>query len=189
MPLVTYLCVFSCLAFLRLFASNYLRHTVRGRRSVELESNGPGTADLELFSRSQRTSPCLWRSVPKAPGQRVYDMLCSDRRVAAAAGMFATGTPMVAMHEERVYVTERQKQQLKRTTGSLRQLNRTVLRELRRIGRPNQTTKRYSDAGVLLETAASQISSLLRFREETLTSARDEPRVLFVTISVIGRGC
>lgn len=41
---------------------------------------------------------------------------------------------MVAMHEERLYVTERQKQQLKRTTGSLRQLNRTVLRELTRIG-------------------------------------------------------
>ena len=44
---------------------------------------------------------------------------------------------MVAMHEERLYVTERQKQQLKRTTGSLRQWNRTVLRELRRIARPH----------------------------------------------------
>ncbi len=126
-------------------------------------------------------------SVPRAPRQSVYDMFCSDRRVAVAAGMSATGTLMAAMHEERVYVTERQKQQLKRTTGSLRQLNRIVLRELRRIGRPNQTTKRYSDAGVLLETAASQIYSLLRFREEILASARDESRVLFVTISVVGR--
>ena len=96
--------------------------------------------------------------------------------------MFATGTPMVATHDERVYVTERQKQQLTRTIGSLRQVNRTVLRELKRMGRPNQTTK-----GVLLETAASQITSLLRFREEILTSAREEPRILFVTVSVVGR--
>jgi hypothetical protein len=94
---------------------------------------------------------------------------------------------MVAKHGEQLYVTKRQKQQITRTTGSLRQVNRTVLRELKRIGRPNQTTKQYSDVGVLLETAASQITSLLRFREEILTSARDEPRILFFTVSVVGR--
>ena len=90
---------------------------------------------------------------------------------------------MVAKHKE-LYVTERQKQQLKRTTGSLRQLNRAVLGELRRLGRPNQTTKRYRDACALLETAASQISALLRFREGILSFARDEPRVIAVKIGV-----
>ncbi len=94
---------------------------------------------------------------------------------------------MIAKHEEQLYVTERQKQQLTRTTGELRQLNRTVLRELRRIARPNQTNRRYRDAGVFLETAASQITTLLRFWEGILTSARDKPRLLVVTVTVIGR--
>ena len=94
---------------------------------------------------------------------------------------------MVAKHEGPLYVTERQKQQIKRTTGSLRQLNRAVLGELRRIVPHNQTNKRYSEVGVLLETAASQITSLLRFREGILSFARDEPRVIAVKIGVAGR--
>jgi hypothetical protein len=94
---------------------------------------------------------------------------------------------VVAKYEGPLYVTERQKQQIKRTTGSLRQLNRAVLGELRRIVRHNQTNKRYSEVGVLLETTASQITSLLRFRQGILSSARDEPRVIVVEISVIGR--
>jgi hypothetical protein len=90
---------------------------------------------------------------------------------------------MVAKHEGPLYVTERQKQQLNRTTSSLRQLNRAVLGELRQIERPNQTNQRYRDAGTLFEMAASQVSALLRFREGILSFARDESRV----ISVVGR--
>jgi hypothetical protein len=94
---------------------------------------------------------------------------------------------MVAKHEKRSYVTERQKQQIGRTTRRLRQLNRVVLDELRQIARYNQTTKRYREVGVLLETAASQITYLLRFREGIVSSARDEPRVIVVSVSVVGR--
>jgi hypothetical protein len=105
------------------------------------------------------------------------DTLEQDRGISAKQSS-RQDTPMVAKHEGLLYVAERQKQQLNRTTGRLRQLNRAVLGELRRIERPNQTNKRYRDAGALFEMAASQVSALLRFREGILSSARDEPRAI-----------
>ena len=50
------------------------------------------------------------------------------------------------------------------------------------------TNKQYRDAGVLLEKAASQITTLFRFREGIINPPRDElPRVLVVTVRTIGR--
>jgi len=84
----------------------------------------------------------------------------------------------------RFFFTHRQMQQLVLTNDRLRQSNGSALRELRRVGRPNLTSKIYKEAGICLEMVAAQIIGVLQFREEILISAREQGAVEFVIFEV-----
>jgi len=84
----------------------------------------------------------------------------------------------------RFFFTHRQMQQLVLTNDRLRQSNGSALRELRRVGRPNLTSKIYKEAGICLEMVAAQIIGVLQFREEILIPARDQGAVELVIFEV-----
>ena len=87
---------------------------------------------------------------------------------------------MLDKKERRFFFTDRQMQQLVLSNDRLRQSNGSALRELRRVGRPNLTSKRYKEAGICLQMVAAQIIGVLQFREEILISARDQGAVELV---------
>ena len=84
----------------------------------------------------------------------------------------------------RFFFTDWQMQQLVLTNDRLRQSNGSALRELRRVGRPNLTSKIYKEAGICLEMVAAQIIGVLQFREEILISARELGAVELVIFEV-----
>ena len=88
---------------------------------------------------------------------------------------------MLDKKERRFFFTDRQFQQLILTNDRLRQSNGSALRELRRVGRSNLTSK---EAGIRLEMVAAQIIGVLQFREEILISAREQGAVELVIFEV-----
>src|SRR5207245_1711033 len=90
-------------------------------------------------------------------------------------------TPMQDKKGRRFFFTDRQMQQLVRSNDRLRQSNGSALRELRRVGRSNLTSK---EAGIRLEMVAAQIIGVLQFREDILISAREQGAVEFVIFEV-----
>ena len=84
----------------------------------------------------------------------------------------------------RFFLTDPQMQQLVRSNDRLRQSNRSALRELRRVGRSNLTSKKYKEAGICLEMVAAQIIGVLQFREDILISARQPGAVELVIFEV-----
>src|SRR5438309_4153447 len=84
----------------------------------------------------------------------------------------------------RFFFTHRQMQQLVLTNDRLRQSNGSAWRELRRVGRPNLTSKKYKEAGIRLQMVAAQIIGVLQFREDILISARQQGAVEFVIFEV-----
>ena len=88
---------------------------------------------------------------------------------------------MLDKKRRRFFFTHRQMQQLVRTNDLLRQSNGSALRELRRVGRSNLTSK---EAGIRLEMVAAQIIGVLQFREEILISAREQAAAAFVIFEV-----
>src|SRR5207244_5989540 len=90
-------------------------------------------------------------------------------------------TKMLDKKGRRFFLTDRQMQQLIRSNDRLRLSNGSALRELRRVGRSNLTSK---EAGIRLEMVAAQIIGVLQFREEILISARDQGAVELVIFEV-----
>ena len=88
---------------------------------------------------------------------------------------------MLDKKERRFFFTDRQFQQLILTNDRLRQSNGSALRELRRVGRSNLTSK---EAGIRLEMVAAQIIGVLQFREDILISARQQGAVELVIFEV-----
>ena len=84
----------------------------------------------------------------------------------------------------RFFLTDPQMQQLVRSNDRLRQSNRSALRELRRVGRSNLTSKKYKEAGIRLEMVAAQIIGVLQLREDILISAREQGAVELVIFEV-----
>ena len=84
----------------------------------------------------------------------------------------------------RFFLTDWQMRQLVRSNDLLRQSNGSALRELRRVGRSNLTSKRYKEAGICLQMVAAQIIGVLQFREEILISAREQGAAAFVIFEV-----
>jgi len=97
---------------------------------------------------------------------------------------------MLATSNKPYVFTELQARQFKRTTHSLRKLNRDSLCELQRLQHPGLTDTKYRAAGNSFEILAPQIMFLLRFREAILHSAR-ETRVdlIVITVAVICNDC
>src|SRR5438128_3239531 len=86
------------------------------------------------------------------------------------------------MNPEELRFSEQQLQQLRATRRRLRRLNRTVLMHLRRIG-PHFSDKQYRGAGKLLGVEASQMNSLLGFRQQIIESGGGrKPEAMSVTI-------
>jgi hypothetical protein len=84
----------------------------------------------------------------------------------------------------RFFFTDQQMQQLVLTNDLLRQSNGSALRELRRVGRPNLTSKKYKEPGIRLEMVAAQITNVLKLREDILISAREQGAAAFVIFEV-----
>jgi len=84
----------------------------------------------------------------------------------------------------RFFLTDPQMQQLVRSNDRLRQSNRSALRELRRVGRSNLTSKKYKEAGICLEMVADQIIGVLKLREDLLISAQEQAAAAFVIFEV-----
>ena len=89
---------------------------------------------------------------------------------------------MLDKKERRFFFTDRQFQQLILTNDRLRQSNGSALRELRRVGRSNLTSKKYKQAGIRLQMVAAQIIGVLQLREDILISAREQGAVLNAAI-------
>ena len=93
------------------------------------------------------------------------------------------------MNPEELRFSEQQLQQLRATRRRLRRLNRTVLMHLRRIG-PHFSDKQYRGAGKLLGVEASQMNSLLGFRQQIIESGRGrKPEAMVVTIEWVCGTC
>jgi hypothetical protein len=89
---------------------------------------------------------------------------------------------MLDKNGRRVFLTDWQRQQLVRTNDRLRQLNSSVWRELRRVGRANLTSKKYKEVGTCLQMRAARIIAVLQLREDILNSGREQAastRVIF----------
>ena len=97
---------------------------------------------------------------------------------------------MLAKSNKPYVFTELEACQFKRTTHSLRKLNRDSLCELQRLQHPGLTDTKYCAAGNSFEILAPQIMLLLRFREAILHSAR-ETRVdlIVITFAMICNDC
>ena len=91
---------------------------------------------------------------------------------------------MLDKKRRRFFFTDRQMQQLVRTNDRLRQSNGSSLRELRRVGRSNLSSKKYKEAGICLEMVAGQIIGVLQLREDLLISAREQGAAAFVIFEV-----
>jgi len=97
---------------------------------------------------------------------------------------------MLAKSNKPYSFTELQARQFKRTTHSLRKLNRDSLCELHRLQHPGLTNTKYRAAGNSFEILAPQVMFLLRFREAILHSAREKRGDLIVlTFVVICNDC
>jgi hypothetical protein len=91
---------------------------------------------------------------------------------------------MLDKQGRRFFFTGRQMQQLVLTNDRLRQSNGSALRELRRVGRANLTSKKYKEADSCLQMVADQIIGVLQFREEILISAWEQGAAAFVIFEV-----
>ena len=96
---------------------------------------------------------------------------------------------MLSKKDRPFFFTDQQMEQLKRTNGTLRQLNRDVRRELRGI-EAHLTDKQYREAGLLLGKLAIRMISVLRLREDVLNSGREQgPTKFQLVISVDCNDC
>jgi len=126
----------------------------------------------------------------------VVERALSIPQISPGVAVFASGvargnrisskgaTPMLDKKGRRVFFTDRQMQQLVLTNDRLRQSNGSALRELRRVGRSNLTSKKYKEADIRLQMVAAQIIGVLQLREEILISAREQGAAAFVIFEV-----
>jgi hypothetical protein len=95
---------------------------------------------------------------------------------------------VLAKSNEPCVFTELQARQFKRTTRSLRKLNRDSLCELQGLRHPGLTSAKYRAAGNSFEILALQVMFLLRFREAILHSAR-ETKIDLIVVTITKRIC
>jgi hypothetical protein len=89
--------------------------------------------------------------------------------------------PLRRINLEQICLSEEQSQQLRDTHQRLRRLNRAVLAHLRQV-RLHSSDKQYHAAGRLLGIEASQMKSLLGFREQIIQSGGDQkPKAMILT--------
>src|SRR5438132_13614248 len=88
-------------------------------------------------------SPQAWRCLPQARLGGTESV-----RKEPPQCWIKGATPMLDKKRRRFFFTDRQMQQLVRTNDRLRQSNGSALRELRRVGRSNLSSKKYKEAGI-----------------------------------------